>query len=90
MSNEHGSLSTSSYMNVEQQNDSANENETIDDQSVASNTMNASKYHSNMSDITNIQMRLDNIQVIYLNELTKMFQFKAQILIGESHFVIYY
>lgn len=42
-----------SYIDAE--NESANEDETID--------IDDSKYNQNMSDITNIQMRLDNIQV---------------------------
>lgn len=45
-----------------EQNDSANEEEAIDDECAAINTVNDSKY-SNMSDITNIQMQLDNIKV---------------------------
>lgn len=64
VSNEHGS---SSYMRIEQ-NDSANEEEAIDDESTALNAVNDTKYHSNMSDITNIQMQLDNIKVIQIGD----------------------
>lgn len=58
-------------MNIAPQNDSANEDEAIDDEPAASNTANASKYHAN-SDITNIQMQLDDIQVIQLGSNSKL------------------
>lgn len=48
---------------ADEHNDSANEDETIDNENRTANIQNDSKYHTNMSDITNIQMQLDNIKV---------------------------
>lgn len=51
----------SSYIN--DQNDSANEDEINENDDNTVNILNETKSHQNMSDITNIQMQLDNIQV---------------------------
>lgn len=48
---------------IDEQNESANEDEAIDNEDNAENVPSNSKYHQNMSDITNIQMQLDNIKV---------------------------
>lgn len=61
VSNEQGlssSSSSSSYVNNARHND--HEDEAIDDEMAAPNKVNDSKYHSNMSDITNTQMQLDH------------------------------
>lgn len=56
---DHGSPS---YIRRPEQHDSANEDDTIEENN-APNALNDKKYHSNMSDITNIQMQFDNIKV---------------------------
>lgn len=48
---------------IDEQNESANEDEAIENEDNAENVPSNSKYHQNMSDITNIQMQLDNIKV---------------------------
>lgn len=51
----------SSY--IDEQNESANEDEINDNDDSTVNILNDVKSHQNMSDITNIQIQLDNIQV---------------------------
>lgn len=48
---------------VDEQNDSANEDDNIDNENGIAKSLNDKRSHQNMSDITNIQMQLDNIKV---------------------------
>lgn len=48
---------------VDEQNDSANEGDSMDDHNNVTNSLNESECHPNMSDITSIQMQLDSIKV---------------------------
>lgn len=49
---------------VDEQNESAHEDDSIDNETGMANSLNDSnRNHENMSDITNIQRQLDNIQV---------------------------
>lgn len=48
---------------VDEKNESANEDDNINNENGIANSLNDKRSHQNMSDITNIQMQLDNIKV---------------------------